>query len=359
MLYIRVSPYRLFIINEYWLLIPSILLIDYLIIIKVRKSRDKKNIKTKKNYQTKLKQLKIFHSAMNNLIDILRIRAGQQLIDVIYPNCIVGEGFNYINNDRIRKLVYSLYKSKEINGVIYITKTALCYLIKRYGLALPAFSVPIEDFIGLTSWYQLIRKTAVTTLLGIAVPLFILAETPIFAILGLLTGIAGISLSFYNRDFNIVSTSLISGSFESIKRRIPDIPEVVSVYIETEPTNKIGMAQKPYECLLAEQRFTNPKCTVTTTEIVEIANNIELDYNHVVNMKDVTGLDTVEFTDIFQVPKPIRPKPRFRLRGTKATNVNFLEKFGDPQNVLENETWDIGTNSFEGIGKKNPDEFVK
>lgn len=206
---------------------------------------------------------------MNNIVNVLRIRGGQQLIDVIYEDCIVGEGFRYI--------VHSLYKSKQINGVIYITQTALCYLIKKYGLLLPAFSVPIEDFIGITSWYQLIRKTVVTALLGTSVPIVILAGSPIYLTLGLFIGIVGISLSFYNRDFNIISTSLIS-SIKSIKRRIPDIPEVVSVNIKTELTNRIVMSQNQYECLLSEQRLTNPKCTVTTTEIVEISNNIKLDY---------------------------------------------------------------------------------
>lgn len=70
-------------------------------------------------------------------------------------------------------------------------------------------------------------------------------------------------------------------------------------------------------------------------------------------MQDVTSLDTVEFTDRYQVPsltKTVRPKPRL-----KGTSVNFLDKFGDPQNVPESETWD----TFEGISKKNPDEFVK
>lgn len=357
MIYIQISPKRLFIINEYWFLIPTMLVIDYLIIIKIKKYRDKKIIKTKKKYQNQSKQLKIYHLAMNNLVDVLRIRGGQQLIDVIYPDCQVGEGFRYINNERIRKLVYSLYKFKQRNGVIYITQTALYYLIKRYGLMLPAFPIPIEDFIGLTSGYQFIRKTVVTMLLGTSVPLVILAANAISLIPGLLIGIAGISLSFYNRDFNLVSTSLIIGSFESIKQRIPDIPEVVSVNIAIKSTNKVAMSHNQYECLLPEQKFINPKCIVTTARIGEISDNIKLNYDDVVNMQVVTGLDTIEFTDRYQVPsltKTVQTKPRLR-----GTSVNFLDKFSDPQNLLESQTWEIDTNSFKEIGKKNPDEFVK
>jgi len=41
---------------------------------------------------------------------------------------------------------------------------ALCYLIKRHGLFFPALPFPIENFIGITSLYQTIRKTNVTLL---------------------------------------------------------------------------------------------------------------------------------------------------------------------------------------------------
>ena len=365
MLYVRVSPNRLFIISEYWILIPLMLWIDYLIITKVKKSRDKKNIKRDKlkTKKTKYKQLKIFHFAMNNIVKVLQIRGGEELIDVIYPECIVGRGLRYINNNRIRKLIYSLYKSKQRNGVIYITEAALCYSIKRYGLALPALPIPIEDFIGVTSWYQVIRKTGVTALLGTSIPLIILAENVFLLIPGLFLGIAGIVLSRYNLDLNIVPTSLITGPLESIKRRIPDIPEVVSVNIETEPTNKIEIPQNQYECLLPEQRWTNSKCRLTTTEIVEMSNDIKLDYNDVVNMQDVTGLDKIEFIDRYQVSSSsdvtntadtVRPKSRLR-----GTAVNFLDKFGNPENVPESDTWSIDANSFKGIGKKSPGEFAK
>nr|WPV76516.1 hypothetical protein [Naviculales sp.] len=268
MLYIRVGENRLFIISEYYILIPIMLWIDYLIITKIKKSRQKKNCEIKKNYLTKCKQLKIFHLATSNLVNILQIRGGEDLVNITYPDCRVGEGLRYINNDRIRKLVFSLYKSKEKNGVIFITQTALCYLIKRYGLGFPALPIPIEDFIGVTSWYQLIRKTGVAVLLGASIPLVVLAESLFSSVPGLLLGMAAIALSRYNLDLTIVSTSLIKGPLQSIKRRVPDVPEVISVDLRAEPTNKIEMPQGKYECLLPEQRLTNPKCRLTTTEIV-------------------------------------------------------------------------------------------
>jgi len=128
--------------------------------------------------------------------------------------------------------------------------------------------------------------------------------------------------------------SLKNPAAESIKRRISDVSEVVNVDFENEPTQKIKVFNKRYKCLLPEQRVTNPKCKMKTTEIVEISNNLGLDYNDVVNMHDLTGLDTVEFinsysfTDKYQVPastETVQLKPRLR-----RTSLNFLDKFGDP-----------------------------
>jgi hypothetical protein len=249
---------------------------------------------------------------MNNIVEILRIRGGQELISKIYPECVVGKGFRYIDHERIHKLVHSLFKSKEKDGVIFITQTALCYLVKRYGLLLPAF-LPIEDPVIITDWYQFIRKAAVTLIIGGAIPMFIWSETAVFMALSLILGVSGIALSATNYDFPIIPTTLISGAVESINRRIPDVPEVVSVNFENKPTNRIEMSNKRYECLLPEYRLIDPTCRMKTIETVEIPNNIGLDYNDVVNMHDVTGLNTVEFTYIYQVPpstETVQPKPR-------------------------------------------------
>ena len=45
-----------------------------------------------------------------------------------------------------------------------MNEMSLCYLIKRHGLFFPALPFPIENFIGITSLYQTIRKTNVTLL---------------------------------------------------------------------------------------------------------------------------------------------------------------------------------------------------
>ena len=57
-------------------------------------------------------------------------------------------------------------------------------------------------------------------------------------------------------------------------------------------------------------------------------------------MKDVTGLDRVEFTDKFDLgqPEPSICKPR------QGKEVNFLDKFGDSGQISENEKWETRDN---------------
>jgi len=88
MIIIRLSPTRLWIINEYWLFVPPMLVIEYLLIKKVYQLKKSKAEKAKdhkdspSDFRNKCKQLKIFHLAMNNIVDSLRIRGGQELIEL-------------------------------------------------------------------------------------------------------------------------------------------------------------------------------------------------------------------------------------------------------------------------------------
>jgi len=182
---------------------------------------------------------------------------------------------------------------------------------------------------------------------------------PVFS--GIFLEIGGILLAHSNLDsyFMILSTSLIDGPLKSIKRRIPNVPEVISVdkVPETKPRDKIEMVTKSYECLLPTQKWTNPKCRqLTHEEIIKATNDFPLKYKDIVNMQQLTGLEETKFSDIYDlspnssvsnivpdISKIGRPKPR--LRGTvsdisktvrpKGKLVNFLEKFADPLDIPE------------------------
>lgn len=72
-------------------------------------------------------------------------------------------------------------------------------------------------------------------------------------------------LLLINLDFPFVAIIVITKSTaETIKRRILDGPEVVSINLENQPTNKIEMSNKRYECLLPEQILTDKSCRVKT-----------------------------------------------------------------------------------------------
>jgi hypothetical protein len=374
MLLIRIGSNRLWIINEYWLFVPPMLVIEYLIIKKLYQLKKAKDEKEKaedhkdspSDFRNKCTQLKIFHVAMNNIVDGLRIRGGQELIEIAftYKNCPVGKGFRYVESEHIRKLVSMFFRFKERGGVIFITQRALCHFVKKYGLlVLPSFVpsvIPLENLQIIVDVYQSIRKSLSVGLAGGSLALFVytwwgfrLTSSPLsYLIQYLLTAVlagCGVNLALTDLDyFPFIKTTLITGGVESIKRRIPDVLEVVSVDVDFENQPKIR-----YECWVPEMRLQNPTCRFSNEKIIKISNSIGLDYQNVVNMHDVTGLNTVEFLEKYsfndraQVPSSTEKlKPRVR-----GITVNLLEKFRDPQNIPESETWDIQTNSIQRIGK--------
>lgn len=158
-------------------------------------------------------------------------------------------------------------------------------------------------------------------------------------------------------DLMLIVTSAISGPISLVRRRVEDRPEVVSIDFEP-ASDKITMSESSapytYECSLPEQRLGNPTCA-RENQILEIIENAEsgnvvldtvLEYDEVVNMEDVTGLSGKEFSDQFeflpvQKPAPIEPKSiRPNLRKPSKRTANLLDKFGDPKNIPDAETWD-------------------
>ena len=140
--------------------------------------------------------------------------------------------------------------------MIYITKTSLCHLVEMYGLDMPA--LPIPNFIEISGWYQLIRKIILVVCLGIPLPTLILASGPASIIISLVTGGLGIIVLFYTKEpaFFRIPTDVISISVDSIRRRIPGQPDLVSVDLETVTVSrsKVIMPEfsKRYECSLPD-----------------------------------------------------------------------------------------------------------
>jgi len=441
MLYIRLTANRTLIINEYWILIPLVIGIDYLIITQVENYRSRKKQNKKEKNKKKIKncrQLKIYHLALSsfpvgpiiigclvNLFIVEAYKKGYHFLNqesfafesknplsdkisytsdgtavVAFPKCVVGHGLRYLDNERFRKIIHALYHSKARNGVIFITKTALCYLIDVYGgFGLPiAFPVPVtvtKEVLRFSDKTVAIKKALSILALGIPIPIITLSTGPVWFVISMVAGVFGLLIAYSTRepDFLLIPTTLISNAplaeiidslsrgMPVISRRMPAVPDVVTVNLtpaaDFKPNlgGKIQMAgiekpKTPYECLLPEQRFANGRCILPPSKITDIVTNadltdLNLGYNDVVNMNDVTKLD-FEFSDrldiglkdenleLFGKVKEIQEEfqksiPSRGLRGVAKVNpevakpgktVNFLDKFKDPDIIPEHEGWD-------------------
>jgi len=99
-----------------------------------------------------------------------------------------------------------------------------------------------------------------------------------------------------------------------------------------------------------------PKTVVNDVKSGNVVVDILIDYNEVVNMEDITGLSgDIKFVDQFEsVPiqrlGPIKSEHSRTNPGKKLTRtVNFLEKFGDPENIQDTETWGTSANTKHNI----------
>lgn len=348
MLYWKYSANRIFFLNEYWILIPSAILANYIIIRKIR--LDKERVKQLKQLTEQIEREKMIRKilslslGLNGYMGILLLRRGGStdfidLIDTDYLNkCNIEPGVRYLDDARLRNIIVDLYRHKRKGKIIYITATAVCYLAKRYGKTFLALPFALGDF-GLTSIYQTLRKSLVISLFSAVPPLVVLGK-PATLTLALILGMAGFKVGFSNLDF--IPTSPVD-STEDLVPRIPGTYEVIAVN-KRDKMVMSELVQENQECWLPDQRLLNPNCQVKPTEIPAAIDSglPNLSYEETVTMQDATGLDRVEFTDKFELgqTKPGICKPN------KGKKVSFLDKFGDSQPIGESEGWDVCENEF-------------
>ena len=122
-------------------------------------------------------------------------------------------------------------------------------------------------------------------------------------------------------------------------------------------------AEVPYECSLLDQILGNQKCVpkivLNDVKSANVVVDTLMDYNEVVNMEDITRLSgDITFADQFETLPIQKPGPikfeHSRINsgnsGKKFTKtVNFLEKFGDPENIQDIETWETSANTKHDI----------
>lgn len=359
-LFIRVSENRVFLINDYWVIIPLILAVDIFIIVKVKKNRAIKKLESER-LRYKAGQWKVFYDSTGHLIAALQVKGGDKIvvdlvddyIDVEHNNCVVEEGIFYVNHEKLRKLVSDLYPYKVRNGVIFITKAALCQLAHLYQVHLPINPILLlQTAVTISDWYKFgIGFIAAIFILGIPFPLLLLYRaSSLPKIISLMSWSFGVYLAVRDPSFLTLPVDRVTNPMYIIGSRIPHHTDLVVINIQN---NNRGVAIKlpvSYECSLPTQIMYNPKCKPGLSQLADIVEeaNIPLNYEEVVNMNDVTQLPRVKFSDQLSFGKSIDKKPTTnpRLRGTKsikkqAKTVKFLEKFKDPEIISNVDEWDI------------------
>jgi len=368
MIFIRVSPNRIFIVSEYWILIPLIISIEIAILVKIRKNRAQQDLESEKLKKDFIRW-RVLNAAIGNIFSSIFVRGGHETVKIIadgfvqvrHENCIVPKGVQFLDNEWLRKLLLVHHSDKIKTGILYITRTALCHFASEVGLG-----ILDTQIFKVSSWLTVGKKTFVTILASLPIPLLgIWGVTTIPVVLSVVTFLSGTSSMFFLREsgFLLIKTKAIAGPISHIAQRIQDRTDIVVV--DLEPSNdKITVKQSsvPYECSLPDQMLGNPIC-VRETEIGiksgDVLVDILIDYDEVVNMEDLTGLSgEIKFADQFETvpienPGPIksqhsRPNPS---KSSKRT-ASLLEKFGDPDYIPDSETWDTSANTEHNIRNK-------
>jgi len=361
MLLIRISSKRVWVISEYYILIPLMLAIEIAIARKLKKNWSQNNDKSKQ-----FTKRKIFYFAIG------RLRGGNEItqlledyyLDVKHLDCILKPGIQYVNNARLRKIVNYLFHDKVKNGVIFITRTALCHIASEYGLYQLDWPIPIHSPVAVTSRILLLQKAIVSGfIVSPAAITMLLGTTNVGLITSAISFLVGLTTLALTKDggLAVIATQAYRGPISSLQPRINNQVEVVSIDV---PPNDYTKLAPSYECSLPDQRIGNPTCARHNL-IIDIVNNDGsvdvildkiIDYDQVVNMEDVTGLHgDIKFADQFEMvplekPGPIKSQhSRPNLRKNSKRTANLLDKYGDLENVPDTQTWDTSPNTKHNI----------
>jgi hypothetical protein len=315
MFLVRVSPYRLLIINEYYFFIP-IGFIGLTIYHRwsTNRAQRREAEKNAKGFLKKLQLLKMMHIMNNNILSALLVRGGESkfveileevFIELQFENIVVGRGVRYINNERFRRIILSAFKSKLTrNGIIFITESALKYLVKYYGMGelQPNLHFPVQQLISVTDIYQTLRKLSTTAFMMAGGYNLLFAATLGASIPGIGACIIGLILGNINLEQKTIDTTIILiRKFSEITRRVPTMDDVVSINLQDGCLLNSIPKILPIQCSLPTEQLFNPICQKSTVEnVATIINDLMLNEENVVTLKDVTQMD-LNFVDVFEI----------------------------------------------------------
>lgn len=187
-IYILVSDRRLWILNYNTfcaiVFIPPTIYAAYKF-RKRRLTRKKKLECEKREYkifclQTLHKILKLSNSPFASIVlmDLILLRGGEDVVIPGVDDCIDIEQPSYIDNERILRFLNDKFANFNINGIIYITKEALCYLVEGEGLVdFPIIFLERIKIDGVYSFLKVASKWAVLSFSALAAASELLTPT--------------------------------------------------------------------------------------------------------------------------------------------------------------------------------------
>ena len=114
-------------------------------------------------------------------------------MQVRHENCIVPKGIQFLDNECLRKLLLVHHSDKIKNGILYITRTALCYFASEVGLGILDTQV-----FKVSSRLTIEKKTFATILASLPIPLLgIWGITTIPVVLSIVTFLSGTNSIYF------------------------------------------------------------------------------------------------------------------------------------------------------------------
>lgn len=149
MMILKVSANRTLFIDEFWILIPTFLLVELLALLIIGKVRNKrkrrKKLKQAIERRERLRRIFLFATNMNN-VDSFIARGGSEIgmnqidPDAILDECGLEPGVFNLENDALINQLYKKFSKKakkfvnhQTGRVLYITGSALCQFVRMYG----------------------------------------------------------------------------------------------------------------------------------------------------------------------------------------------------------------------------------
>lgn len=382
----RYSPTRIFIIDEYWIFIPLSCLGNYVLMKRIRAHKARKQ-EARRLVEEKLKRqrdtaqfLKVLYLAggCSILSYVASLRGGEEipLVDTDYkleyfdiPKGIVRlETRQYIK--RLKEIIGKKFKRKVTGEIIYVTATAFCHLLQHQGPVYTFLPGNLGDVV-LTSIAEPTRKAVVSICIGFIPTLYIL--NPVLVLFPVI-GLIGLKFIEPKIVYEVLGENLDASK---IKRRILTEPEIIIINLR-DRLRMPGFKRPNAECLIPGQPFISLQNQCQSSlqgipdDMLDLIASPGLNYNDVVNMGDFSGLgDTIQCSDIRDLG--VDAIKNGQLRGTPLRNigfnsdeviatstevvksfssrvkskiVNFLDKFSDPTDIPDENTWDLEENSL-------------